>query len=55
LNGNEENKKLLDIIRLISKGSCNTEDCSNDAENSALITGIIILHFKIYSNRKQFY
>ncbi len=27
-----------------------TEDWSNDAENSALITAI---HFKIYSNRKQ--
>ncbi len=23
-----------------SEGSCDTEDCSNDAENSALITGI---------------
>jgi len=27
-------------IRLISEGSCDTEDWSNDAENSALITGI---------------
>ncbi len=26
-------------IRVISDGSCDTEDCSNDAENSALITG----------------
>ncbi len=25
---------------MISEGSCDTEDCSNDAENSALITGI---------------
>ncbi len=25
---------------MISEGSCNIEDCSNDAENSALITGI---------------
>jgi len=27
-------------IRVISEGSCDTEDWSNDAENSALITGI---------------
>ncbi len=25
---------------MISEGSCDTEDWSNDAENSALITGI---------------
>ncbi len=28
-------------IRMISEGSCDTEDWSNDAENSALITEII--------------
>ncbi len=27
-------------IRMISEESCDTEDCSNNAENSALITGI---------------
>ncbi len=27
-------------IRMISEGSCDTEDWGNDAENSALITGI---------------
>ncbi len=27
-------------IRMISEGSCDTEDWSNDAGNSALITGI---------------
>ncbi len=27
-------------IRMISEASCDTEDCSNDAENSDLITGI---------------
>ncbi len=27
-------------IRMISEGSCDTEDWRNDAENSALITGI---------------
>ncbi len=31
-------------IRIISEGSCDTEDCSNDAENSALVTNK--LHFK---------
>ncbi len=25
---------------MISEGSCDTEDCSNDAENTALITEI---------------
>jgi len=28
---------------MISEGSCDTEDWSNDAENSALITGIIYI------------
>jgi len=28
-------------IRMISEGSCDTEDWSNDAENSALLTGIM--------------
>jgi len=34
---------------MISEGSCDTEDCSNDAENSALITGInyILKYIKI--------
>ncbi len=27
-------------IRMISEGSCDTEDWSNDAENSALITAM---------------
>ncbi len=27
-------------FRMISEGPCDTEDWSNDAENSALITGI---------------
>jgi len=34
---------------MISEGSCDTEDWSNDAENC--ITGIH-LHFKIYSDWK---
>ncbi len=33
-------------IRMISEGSCDTEDWSDDAENSALITEIN--YFKIY-------
>uniref|UniRef100_A0A8C1X2N4 phosphatidate phosphatase n=1 Tax=Cyprinus carpio TaxID=7962 RepID=A0A8C1X2N4_CYPCA len=37
---------------IISEGSCDTEDWSNDAENSALHHRNK-LHFKIYSNRKQ--
>ncbi len=34
---------------MISEGSCDTEDWSNDAENSALITGInyILKYIKI--------
>jgi len=36
-------------IRMISEGSCDTEDWGNDAENKALITGInyIIKYIKI--------
>ncbi len=41
-------------IRMISEGSCDTEDWSNDAENSALHHRNK-LHFKMYSNRKQVY
>jgi len=39
---------------MISEGSCETEDWSNDAVNSALITGInnILRHF---SNRKKLF
>ncbi len=36
-----------------SEGSCDTEDWSNDAENSALITGIN--YILKYYNWKQFY
>jgi len=35
---------------MISEGSCDTEAWSNDAEHSALITGINYT-FKMYSNR----
>jgi len=42
-------------IRMISKGSCDTEDLSNDAENSALITGInlILKYIQIESSYKK--
>ncbi len=36
---------------MISEGSCDTEDWSNDAENSA-VHPRNKLHFKIHSNRK---
>jgi len=36
-------------IRMISEGSCDTEDWSNDAEKHSALT----LHFKIYSNAKD--
>ncbi len=42
----------LQHIRMISEGSCDTEDWSNDAENSALHHRNK-LHFKIYSDKKQ--
>ncbi len=32
---------------MISEGSCDTEDWSNDAENSALITEINYLYIKV--------
>jgi len=38
-------------IRLISEGSCDIEDWSKDAENTAL-RSLNKLHFKIYSNKK---
>ncbi len=39
-------------IGMISKGSCDIEDLSNDAENSAFHHRNK-LHFKMYYNRKQ--
>ncbi len=41
-------------IRMISEGSRDTEDWSNDAENSALYHRNK-QHFNIYSNRKQLF
>ncbi len=40
-------------IKMISEGSCDTEDWCNGAENSALHHRNK-LHLKIYLNRKQF-
>ncbi len=41
---------------MISEGSCDTEDWSNDAENSALITEIndILKYIKIFHNFTDF-
>ncbi len=39
---------------MISEGSCDTEDWSNDAENTALITEINDI-FEIYSHRKKLF
>ncbi len=39
-------------IRMISDGSCDTEDWSDDAENTALITAKNEI-FNMYSNRKR--
>jgi len=36
---------------MISEGSCDTEDWSNDAENPGINHHRNKLHFKIYSNR----
>ncbi len=47
-------------IRMISEGSCDTEDLNNDAENSDLITEMyyilnIYLHSLFKSNISQYY
>ncbi len=46
--------KSVGYMRMISEGSCDTEDWSNDAENSALHHRNK-LHFKIYANRKNIF
>ncbi len=33
-------EQQISILEMISEGSCDSEDWSNDAENSALITAI---------------
>ncbi len=38
---------------MISEGSCDTEDWSNDAENTALITAIN--YIVLYSDRKHLF
>jgi len=40
---------------MISEGSCDTEDRSNDAENTALPSQEKIAFTNIYSNRKQLF
>jgi len=41
-------------IRGISEGSCDTEDWSNDAENTALITGINDTLKMVYNGKQKF-
>jgi len=41
-------------IKMISEGSCNIADWTNDAENSALHHSTKLL-FKLYLNRKLFF
>ncbi len=41
-------------IRMISEGSCDTEDWSNDAENSALITRINYILQYIHKGNSSF-
>ncbi len=36
---------------MISEGSCDTKDWSNDAENSALITGIYFFNIYIFKQK----
>ncbi len=55
IDDNNNNNKLEQPnqhIRMISEGSCETEDWRNDAENLALITGInyIIKYIQIESS-----
>jgi len=42
---NINKKKLNRHIRMISEGSCDPEDWSNDAENTALITVYYMLKY----------
>ncbi len=44
--------KSIQHIIIISEGSCDTKDWSDDVENSAL-HHMITLYFKTYYNRKQ--
>jgi len=39
---------------VVCEGSCDTEDWSNDAENTVLITGINILLFNHINNKQLF-
>ncbi len=50
LHNIDKHKCFSRNIKMISEGSCDTEDCSNDAEKSALYHRNK-LHFTIYSNR----
>jgi len=45
----------IHIFRVVSEGSCDTEDWSNDADNSALITGVNYTLLFIYNYFKLSY
>ncbi len=45
---------MFQFIRMISEGSCDTEDWSNDAENTALHHRNK-LHLKKYSNKNSYF
>jgi len=42
------------VEQQISEGSCDTDDWSDDAENSALITGINYIYFTMYIQKEKF-
>jgi len=49
-----EHQIIISYHILISEGSCNTEDWSNDAENTALITGINYILWYIHIENSYF-
>ncbi len=51
---NVDNKKKCFLSRMISEWSCDTEDWSNDAENTALHHRNKF-NFTVYSNRNSYF
>ncbi len=49
----KRNVSANQLITLISEGSCDTEDCSNDAAENLALHHRNKLCLKIYYNRKQ--
>ncbi len=48
------NKNFIQHIKMISEGSCDTEDWSNDTENSALITAMNYIFLYIFKYKSYF-